>query len=71
MVLTAMTLRPALKATRARKERAKVPSGVSRPESPTRNFGLELTPPHFPGGDRTFKKGEMRASETFFSHLEL
>ena len=50
----------ALKAGRARKRRPKVPSGVSRPEAPTRNFGLELTPPHFPGGDGTFKKGEMR-----------
>ena len=50
----------ALKAGRARKRRPKVPSGASRPEAPTRNFGLELTPPHFPGGDGTFKKGEMR-----------
>ena len=49
----------ALKAGRARKRRPKVPSGASRPEAPTRNFGLELTPPHFPGGDGTFKKGEM------------
>ena len=29
---------------------------VRRSESPTRNFGLELTPPHFPGGNETFKK---------------
>ena len=49
----------ALKAGRARKRQPKVPSGASRPEAPTRNFGLELTPPHFPGGYGTFKKGEM------------
>ena len=55
----------ALKAGRARKRRPKVPSGASRPEAPTRNFGLELTPPHFPGGDGTFKKGEMRRVQLY------
>ena len=38
---------------------------VRRSESPTRNFGLELTPPHFPGGNETFKKKGMRCALRF------